>query len=64
MAQGSGVLAAITRDKAGDGTVWGGVACFHARDEAEQRAIALTLAKVLDGMVHALPNGVLVIVRH
>jgi len=64
MPQGSGLLAAVTRDRADSGTVWGGVPCFHARDEAEQRALALTLARVLDGMVHALPNGVLVIVRH
>lgn len=46
------------------GLVVGGVPIFIARDRAEQEKIALYLSKVLDGMVHDLGNGVLIIVNH
>lgn len=62
MPEGNGILlAAVTLN---DEDVWGGMPCFHARDEQEQRLMAHTLAHIMNAMVHELPGGVLVLVRH
>ncbi|WP_352419929.1 hypothetical protein [Proteiniborus sp.] len=42
----------------------GSVPTFYARDNEEQKRIALTISKITTGMVHDLENGCLVIVRH
>ena len=55
------IMAVITIES---GLVAGGAPVFMARDHAEQEKIALYLSRVLDGMVHDLGNGVLIIVNH
>lgn len=42
----------------------GGAPLFLAKDEEEQKAIALYLSRTLKAMVHELGNGVLFLVRH
>lgn len=54
------ILAAVARDT---GTV-AGVPLFVATSAGEQQRIAAYLARILNGMVHDLENGVLVVVRH
>lgn len=55
------IMAVITIEP---GLVAGGAPVFMARDRAEQEEIALYLSRVLNGMVHDLGNGVLIIVNH
>ncbi|NLY39583.1 MAG: hypothetical protein GX044_09840 [Firmicutes bacterium] len=56
------ILAIITQDP---GLVAGGGApVFIARDRNEQDRIALYLARVTEGVVHDLENGVYVLVKH
>ena len=57
-----GILAIITisRDLVGGG----GAPIFYAADQDEQSKISLYLAKILNGMVHDLGNGVYVIIKH
>ncbi len=44
--------------------VAGGAPIFVARNEDEQKRIALILSRVLKGMVHDLENGTYIIVKH
>lgn len=44
--------------------VAGGAPIFIARNEEEQKRIALILSRVLKGMVHDLENGTYIIVKH
>ncbi len=37
---------------------------FFSQDDADSERLALLLAKITDGMVHNLENGVFVIVKH
>lgn len=55
------IAAVIVRDPA---QAWGGSPVFFARTEEEQNNVALLLGRILDGMVHDLENGVLIVVRH
>ena len=56
------ILALITLDPALVGS--GGAPVFIARDQAEQDRIATYLARITEGVVHDLENGVYVLVRH
>lgn len=56
------IIAVITTRP--DLVMGGGAPVFLAQDEAERDAMALTLARTTHAMVHALPNGVLFLVRH
>jgi hypothetical protein len=42
----------------------GGAPVFIARDLNEQDRIANTLARITEGVVHDLENGVYILVRH
>jgi len=55
------VLAVITLNPE---MVAGGAPIFIARNEEEQKRIALILSRVLKGMVHDLENGTYIIVKH
>lgn len=55
------VLAAITLDHE---LVKEGAPIFLARDRAEQEKLALYLSRILNGGIHDLENGVMIIVRH
>jgi len=56
------ILAVITRDP---GLVQGGgTPVFLARDQTEQDRIATYLARITEGVVHDLENGVYILVKH
>lgn len=55
------ILAVITREPT---LVGGGAPIFLARSEAEQERIAKYLARITEGVVHDLENGVYVLVKH
>ncbi len=56
------ILAVITQDP---GLVrGGGTPVFLARDQAEQDRIATYLARITEGVVHDLENGVYILVKH
>ena len=42
----------------------GGCPVFHAENTREQQKTSLYLARILNGVVHDLENGVLLICRH
>ncbi len=56
------ILAVITLDPALVGS--GGAPVFVARDRAEQDRIATYLARITEGVVHDLENGVYILVKH
>lgn len=64
MAGDTGLLAVITTAPYKEPLVTGATPIFLARDDAEAQAIAGALAQILDGMMHSLPNGVVLIVKH
>lgn len=55
------IMAVITTDP---GLAAGGAPIFVTRTREEQENVALYLSRVLNGMVHDLGNGVLIIVNH
>ncbi len=55
------ILAAITLDPI---LVGGGVPIFLARSEGERDRIAKYLARITEGVVHDLENGVYILVKH
>ncbi|MGI6097397.1 MAG: capping complex subunit for YIEGIA [Dethiobacteria bacterium] len=55
------ILAAITINPE---LVGGGIPIFIAQDRAEQDKIATYLARITEGVVHDLENGVYVLARH
>lgn len=56
------ILAVITLDP---GLIMGGGApVFLARDLAEQDRISTYLARITEGVVHDLENGVYILVKH
>ena len=55
------ILAAVTLDHE---LVREGTPVFLARTREEQEKLALYLSRVLDGGIHDLDNGVMVIIRH
>lgn len=55
-------LAIITTDK--NMSTSGGCPIFYANDEDDLQNKALLMAKCLDGIVHQISEGVLIIVRH
>ncbi|WP_276619503.1 capping complex subunit for YIEGIA [Syntrophomonas wolfei] len=57
-----GILAIVTMDK--DKVTGGGCPVFLAVDQKEQEKLGLFLARILDGIVHDLENGVYFICRH
>lgn len=56
------LLAIVTSKR--DAVGGGGTPIFYAKDEEEQARLALYLARIVDGMVHDLGNGVYIIVKH
>ena len=56
------ILAVITLDPALVGS--GGAPVFIARDRTEQDRIATYMARITEGVVHDLENGVYVLVKH
>jgi len=55
------ILAVITQNPQ---LVGGGAPVFIASSRDEQERIALYLSRILNGMIHDLGNGVLLIVNH
>lgn len=55
------ILAMVTRKK---DLVGGGMPIFYVSSQEEQDKIALTLARITEGVVHDLENGVYIIVKH
>lgn len=55
------ILAAITAKKE---TVAGGVPIFYVEKEDDMEEMAASLANIMDGMVHELVTGTLIIVKH
>jgi len=55
------ILAVIAQDSQ---LVFGGAPVFIASSQEEQEKIALYLSRILNGMIHDVGNGVLVIVNH
>lgn len=56
------ILAVITRDA---GLVQGGGApVFIVRDQTEQDRVATYLARITEGVVHDLENGLYILVKH
>ena len=56
------ILAVITLDPALVGG--GGAPVFIARDRIEQDRIATYMARITEGVVHDLENGVYILVKH
>lgn len=55
------ILAAVTINR---NNVGGAVPIFYAQDEEEMQKLAGSLANIVDGMVHELVNGTLIVVKH
>lgn len=55
------ILAAITIDPS---KVGGGVPIFYAASAEEQEKISTYLARITEGVIHDLENGVYVLVKH
>ena len=56
------ILAVITLDREKVGT--GGTPVFFASDQEEQEKIAIYLARITEGVIHDLENGVYILVKH
>jgi hypothetical protein len=56
------VLAIITHRR--DAVAGGGAPIFYSKDEDESSKIALYLARILNGMVHEVGDGIYIIVKH
>ena len=56
------ILAVITQDP--ELIKGGGTPVFMARDRIEQDRIATYLARITEGVVHDLENGVYILVKH
>lgn len=56
------ILAVITLDPSLTGG--GGAPVFVARDRTEQDRIATYMARITEGVVHDLENGVYILVKH
>ncbi len=55
------ILAAVTLEP---GKVAGSIPTFLVNEREEQQKIAQYLGRILEGVVHDLENGVLIIVKH
>lgn len=56
------ILAVITLDR--DKVGLGGAPVFFAADKEEQEHIATYMARITEGVIHDLENGVLILVKH
>lgn len=56
------ILAVVTTS--GKGVDGGGAPVFYTENDEQLQEISFALEKILDGMAHELPNGMMVIVRH
>ena len=56
------ILAVITMDR--EKVSAGGAPIFFASDKEEQEKVAVTLARVTEGVIHDLENGVFILVKH
>ncbi len=56
------ILAVITVER--DKIATGGAPVFYATDKEEQEKIAIYLARITEGVVHDLENGVYILVKH
>ncbi len=56
------ILAVIALDPAR--VSGGGAPVFHAVNKEEQDKIALYLARITEGVVHDLENGIYILVKH
>jgi hypothetical protein len=56
------ILAVITMDR--EKVSPGGAPIFFASDKVEQEKIAITLARITEGVIHDLENGVYILVKH
>lgn len=56
------ILAVISRDPSL--IAGGGTPVFIARDQVEQDRIATYLARITEGVVHDLENGLYILVKH
>lgn len=61
MQQEGVILAAVTAKKE---TVAGGLPIFYAENDEMMEEMAASLANILDGMVHLLEPGIMLVVRH
>ncbi len=56
------VLAVITMDR--EKVSAGGAPIFFASNKEEQEKVAVTLARITEGVIHDLQNGVYILVKH
>lgn len=56
------ILAVITMDR--DKVNAGGAPAFFVSSKEEQEKIAITLARITEGVIHDLENGVFILVKH
>lgn len=56
------ILAVIALER--DLVLGGGTPVFYAKSKEEQEQMATTLGRVMEGVVHKLENGLLIIVKH
>ncbi|MBO8126206.1 MAG: hypothetical protein H0Z38_03105 [Firmicutes bacterium] len=56
------IAVVTTRDKAD--AVTGDIPVFVAADPQEKLAISTTLSRTTRSMIHELPNGVYILIRH
>lgn len=56
------ILAVITLDR--EKVSAGGAPVFFASDQEEQEKIAIYLARITEGVIHDLENGVFILVKH
>ncbi len=56
------ILAVITMDR--EKVSAGGAPIFFAANKEEQEKIAVTLARITEGVIHDLENGVFILVKH
>lgn len=56
------ILAVITTDSSL--VAGGGAPVFNASDAGEQEKMATHLARIMEGVVHDLENGIFIVVKH
>jgi hypothetical protein len=56
------ILAVVTTDSSL--VAGGGAPVFHVSDAEEQEKVATYLARITEGVVHDLENGVFIVVKH
>ncbi len=56
------IIAVVTTDK--DTILGGGAPIIYAKNKKQQEQMAVTIARITEGVVHELDNGLKIIVKH